>query len=177
MDAILLKIPNNIMMAVYVFLAVYIHRRSGKYSFAIIICNVIAMIGFILLIVLPHTAIKLIGFYLSWGFIGSYSILTTIVANNVSGYSKKIFYNSSIMIAYTLANFVGPLVMLDNEAPIYRTGMITFLVAMVLACLCILLSLYLMYRSNKKRIVTGVSKTDAYLDLTDREDPNFIYKL
>ncbi|CAO3621515.1 unnamed protein product [Cunninghamella blakesleeana] len=135
------------------------------------------MIGFLLLIVLPNNAIKLIGYYLCWGFFGTFSILTAIISNNISGYSKKVFYNSSITIFFTLSNVVSPLLMFEYEAPLYRSSMIMFLVAMVVSCFCILTALYLMYRSNKRRLATEVSKTDAYLDLTDREDSNFIYKL
>ncbi|CAO3621527.1 unnamed protein product [Cunninghamella blakesleeana] len=177
LDAILLQIPSATMAVLFVFLAVLIHRKTGKYSIAILVCSTIAMIGCLLLIVLPHTGIKLLGYYLSWGYVGSYSILTTVVANNVSGYSKKVFYNGFIIAAYTLGNMIGPLVMVEQEKPIYRSGMITFLCGNLVAVSFVLISLYLMYRVNKKRLAVGVSKTDAHLDLTDYEDPNFIYKL
>jgi ACS family allantoate permease-like MFS transporter len=59
-------------------------------SLATIACGGIAMIGCILLACLPHTAVKLLGYYLAWGFNGSYVMLLTLVANNVSGYSKKV---------------------------------------------------------------------------------------
>jgi ACS family allantoate permease-like MFS transporter len=80
------------------------------------------------------------------------------------------------MVAYTLGNFVGPLVMLDKEAPIFRTGMIVFVAGNLAVVLCICAMLFLMKRTNKQRI-HHAGKTDAHLDLTDRQDTNFIYKL
>ncbi|CAO3621467.1 unnamed protein product [Cunninghamella blakesleeana] len=177
LETILLNIPTSIMSGLFTILAVYLHRKTKKFSIAITVSGLIAMIGCILLTVLPHTGIKLFGYYLSWGNGGSYVVILTIVSSNVSGYSKKVFYNAAVMIGYTLGNFVGPLVMLAKEAPDYRSGMIVFVAGNLVVVLSVLTIVYLMYRSNKKRLAIGVTKTDAYLDLTDREDSNFIYKL
>lgn len=82
------------------------------------------------------------------------------------------------MVAYTLGSFVGPLVMLDYEAPAYRSGMIIFVVGNLVVVACICLSLFLMKRTNTKRIPNRAGgKTDAHLDLTDKQDANFVYKL
>ncbi|CAO3614427.1 unnamed protein product [Cunninghamella echinulata] len=177
LDAILLQIPSACMSVFFIFLAVFIHRKSGKLSVAIITTGLFGILGCILLAVLPHSAIKLLGYYISWAFSGSYVVLLSFVAGNVSGYSKKVFYNSSIMVAYTLGNFAGPLVMLPREAPVYLSGMLIFVASIAVAVICVLTSIYLMYRINKQRLANGITKTDAHLDLTDREDSNFIYKL
>ncbi|CAO3621471.1 unnamed protein product [Cunninghamella blakesleeana] len=177
LNSIVLNIPNSVMAILFTLMAIFLHRKTGRFSVPIITCGMISMTGCILLIVLPHNGIKLLGYYLVAANGGFYVVLLTIVASNVSGYSKKIFYNSSLMIAFTLGNFIGPLVMRANEAPIYRTGMATFAISNLVVVICALSSLYLMYCSNKKRLATGITKTDAYLDLTDREDANFIYKL
>ncbi|CAO3621487.1 unnamed protein product [Cunninghamella blakesleeana] len=135
------------------------------------------MVACILLAVLPHSGIKLLGYYLTCANNGFFIVIIGNVSINVSGYSKKVFYNGSMVIGNALGSFVGPLLMLEKEAPSYRTGMIIFAASNLLTSLCLLLCLYLMHRVNKKRLAAGVTKTDAYLDLTDREDPNFIYKL
>ncbi|CAO3614717.1 unnamed protein product [Cunninghamella echinulata] len=177
LDAILLQIPSATMSVVFIFLAVFLHRKTGKFSVACTVCGLIAMLGCLLLAVLPHTEIKLLGYYLSWAYNGTYVVLLTIIASNVSGYSKKVFYNASVMVAYTIGNFIGPLVMVEHEAPGYISGMIVFVAGNLAIVLCLLLSIFLMYRVNKQRLANGVTKTDAHLDLTDKEDPNFIYKL
>jgi ACS family allantoate permease-like MFS transporter len=73
-----------------VILAVVIHRKTNSMALATIVCGVISMIGCILLACLPHTAIKLLGYYLAWGFNGNSTMLLTIVASNVGGYSKTV---------------------------------------------------------------------------------------
>ncbi|ORZ25526.1 major facilitator superfamily domain-containing protein [Absidia repens] len=178
LNAILLQIPSATISALFVLLAVVIHRKTNSMSLATVACGGIAMIGCILLAALPHTAIKLLGYYLAWGFNGSYVMLLSIVSQNVGGFSKTIWYNASIMVAYTLGNFVGPLVMLDYEYPAYRSGMIVFVAGNLVVVLCICTMLFLMKRTNKQRLSKGITgKTDAHLDLTDKQDPNFIYKL
>ncbi|KAI9306816.1 major facilitator superfamily domain-containing protein [Cunninghamella echinulata] len=177
LDAILLHIPSSAMACVFVFSAVIIHRKTGKFSIACTVCGLFAMLGCLLLAVLPHSEVKLAGYYLTWAYNGTYVILLSIVTTNVSGYSKKVFYNAGVMVAYTIGNFIGPLVMLDKEAPRYLSGMIVFVAGNLTIVLCLLLSIFLMYRVNKQRLANGITKTDAHLDLTDKEDPNFIYKL
>ncbi|KAI8096838.1 major facilitator superfamily domain-containing protein [Halteromyces radiatus] len=178
LNSILLQIPSAAISVLFVLLAVVINRKSKNMSLPTIVCGGIAMIGCILLACLPHTSIKLLGYYLAWGFNGSYVMLLTIVSNNVSGYSKKIWYNASVMVAYTVGAFVGPLVMLDYEFPVYRTGMIIFVIGNLLVVLSVCTMLYLMKRTNKKRAQnTHGEKTDAHLDLTDKQDKNFFYKL
>ncbi|ORZ23512.1 major facilitator superfamily domain-containing protein [Absidia repens] len=177
LNAILLQIPSASVSVLFVILAVVIHRKLNSMALAVIASSGLAMIGCILLATLPHTAVKLVGYYLAWGFNGSYTMLLTLVAKNVSGYSKKIFYNASIMVAYTIGNFIGPIVMLSNEAPVYRSGMLIFMVGNFMVIVCICAMIWLMHRTNKQRIRNGITgKTDAHLDLTDKEDTNFIYK-
>ncbi|KAI8061073.1 major facilitator superfamily domain-containing protein [Gongronella butleri] len=177
-DSILLQMPSAAVSVLFCFVGVFIHRKTNSYVIAAAVCSGIAMIGCILLVCLPHSTIKLLGYYPSWACSGSYVMLLTMVASNVSGYSKKLFYNAMVMIMYTLGNFAGPLIMLSYEAPVYRTGMITFAAGNLTVFLCIATTSYLASRTNKERLRNGpVGETDAHLNLTDREDPNFIYKL
>ncbi|CAO3621479.1 unnamed protein product [Cunninghamella blakesleeana] len=176
-ESIFINIPNATILILFISLAVYLHRKTGKLFLSITACSLISMIGCILLIVLPHTGIKLVGYFFVWANNASYVFILTLVSSNVSGYSKKVFYNGAVVIGYTLGNFFGPLLILEHEAPTYHTSMIVFAVSNLVVIICVLLSIYLMFRVNKQRLLTGVVKTDAYLDLTDHEDKNFIYKL
>lgn len=59
-----------------------------------------------------------------------------------------------------------------------NTGIVGFCLANALI-IVLLLGLYiLMMRENKQRLANPPeSETDVYLDLTDKQDRNFIYKL
>lgn len=102
-------------------------------------------------------------------------MLLTVVANNVAGYTKKVFYSSSIMIFYTLGNFIGPFMMVDSQKPLYIGGMIGFIAA---DFICILLYMYLrwtMIRENRRRLALP-AKMEVVDDMTDIENKNYIYR-
>ena len=136
------------------------------------------MVGVILLAALPPSGVKLLGYLLAWAMAGTHGILLTIIAANVTGYTKKIFYNAMYMIAFTLGNFVGPLVMLESEAPNYRTGMIIYSIANVAVLVSLFINRQIMARQNKARIANPINDVvDVNEDLTDRENTTFIYRL
>ncbi|CAO3621523.1 unnamed protein product [Cunninghamella blakesleeana] len=177
LNTILIQIPSSLISIIFLLSTIYLHRRLGKYPLVLIYSYSLAMIGYLLLVVLPHSSIKLLGYFISHGSAGAHALLLAIIANNVNGYSKKIFYNGSYMIAHTLGGFTGPFLMFGREAPYYNTGFTIFIIANLVALLCVLVAIYLMSRINKKRLAAGVTKTDVYLDLTDRENSNFVYIL
>lgn len=81
------------------------------------------------------------------------------------------------MIFYTFGNFIGPLIMLDNEAPVYKTGMIIYCIANAAILVMLFLVRQLMARQNKIRLANPVPPVNVKDDLTDSENKAFIYKL
>lgn len=55
---------------------------------------------------------------------GVSALLQTLVSNNVSGYTKRVFFNGVNMVAMTIGNFCGPLMMAENQAPAYIVSVI-----------------------------------------------------
>ncbi|KAI8076865.1 major facilitator superfamily domain-containing protein [Halteromyces radiatus] len=176
LDAILLQLPVGAIVTLYVAFVILVEYKTKQLVWTACITSVISMIGCLLLAVLPHQPIKLFAYYLSWAFNGTYAILLTTIGSNVKGYSKKIFYNGGIMIFYTLGNFVGPLLMMSNESPAYKSGMIAFTVAMFIVILSLITARFWMARRNDQR-KHNHGQTDAYLDQTDTQDTFFIYRL
>lgn len=176
LNAILLQLPVGTVVTLYVALVILLEHRTKQLVWTACVTSVVSLVGCLLLAVLPHQPIKLFAYYLSWAFNGSYAMLLTIVGSNVKGYSKKIFYNGGIMIFYTIGNFAGPLMMVSEEAPSYRSGMIGFTVAMFVVILALNVSRLWMARRNVQR-KDHRGHTDAYLDQSDTQDLNFTYKL
>lgn len=82
------------------------------------------------------------------------------------------------LIFYTFGNFIGPLIMLDNEAPTYKTGMIIYCIGNAAILIMLFLVRQLMARQNKIRLSNPpAEKFDTKADLTDKENKSFIYKL
>ncbi|KAI8148204.1 major facilitator superfamily domain-containing protein [Fennellomyces sp. T-0311] len=177
-ESILLKMPGGVASTAGSILATLIARRTGQVCYTGVLMAGISLVGCIVLAAVPGGAVKLVGYYLSWGSTGGYGLLMTVVGNNVSGYTKKIFYNAFLVVFYTLGNFIGPLVMLDHEKPRYLGAMTGFCIGNGVAIVCFILVRILMVRENKRRLANPPEQaTDAKLDLTDFQDKNFIYRL
>ena len=101
--------------ALGVLVAVFLAHKTNQMLYSSIFMLSFGIVGLIILCAIPDGAVKLLGYYLSWAGTGSYALVITIIGNNVKGYTKKIFYNSSIMVAYTVGNFIGPLMMAEQQ--------------------------------------------------------------
>ncbi|KAI9250906.1 major facilitator superfamily domain-containing protein [Phascolomyces articulosus] len=177
-ESILLKAPAGTSSLVGVLIATVLARKTGQICLSGAFMSTVSLVGCIILAVVKEGPAKLAGFYISWFLTGGYSLLITTIGNNVSGYSKKIFYNGAFVIFYTLGNFIGPLVMLEKEAPRYTGAMTGFCIGNAVAIASYIIMRFSMARENKKRLANPPEKeTDVTLDLTDMQDKNFIYKL
>ncbi|KAL0140001.1 major facilitator superfamily domain-containing protein [Mucor lusitanicus] len=177
-ESILLQIPSGAFTVIYIAIAVYINRRSKQIIYTALICYTVSALGCLLLAVLPNTGVKLVGYYFTWAQTGSYVMLISIIGSTVSGYSKKIFYNGANMLAYTIGNFAGPLMLVDSTKPSYTPTMWGLFGANLLNMVCLLLVRLILARINKKRAAERTDEpTDVYLNLTDKEDKNYVYNL
>lgn len=85
--------------ALGVVVAVLLARVTKQMIYSAMAMMIVGIIGLVILIAIPDGEIKLLGYYLSWAGTGSYALLLTYVGNNAKGLTKKIFYNSSVMVA------------------------------------------------------------------------------
>lgn len=69
--------------------------------------------------------------------------------------------------------------MVDWQAPLYLGGMIAYIVADAIVICLLIIARISMARSNSKRLANPVDAGPDKIqqDITDREDPNFIYRL
>ncbi|KAI2473272.1 major facilitator superfamily transporter allantoate [Annulohypoxylon bovei var. microspora] len=137
----------------------------------------------ILLVPLSNSAGRLAGYYLyqcvSTGFVA----LLGLISTNVAGWTKKTTAAAMYLIAYCVGNIIGPQVFQSNDAPRYRNANIVVLVCMCVSFAILLFINFWCKRENGKkaaiRATPGYTKVDGqeFLDLTDRENPEFIYSL
>ncbi|KAG2222164.1 hypothetical protein INT45_007181 [Circinella minor] len=177
-EAILLSIPYNIISIILIFMTIYFNNRFREYGYIATICCVITLIGLLLLISLPKGHPIIIGLFLA--NIGpQYSIITTLISVNTSGYTKKTFYTSMGVVSRCLGDFVGPLLMNENQFPRYTNAMITFIIT---TCISALLFLYIRksyVRDNRYRRIQLSFKANRYvkkyINITDKENLHFVY--
>ncbi|EIE77551.1 hypothetical protein RO3G_02255 [Rhizopus delemar RA 99-880] len=167
----------------FIGLSIICVRKTHQTIYTACGLTAIDIIGLILLLTIPATKVKLLGFYMAWSYVSVYVLLITCISNNVTGYTKKIFYNGVLMLFYTIGNFVGPLMMVN---PPYTEGIIGYLVANCLVIVLFLISRWRMALVNKRRLIEMGHSSDAAMvspytyvqeDISDEQDQSFIYIL
>lgn len=176
MNAILLSVPSGAADCLYIAIAIYYNRRYGNTLYTACACLLVAILGLILLIVIPLAKAKLLGLYLTWAYAAAFVMLLVSIANNVAGYTKKVFYSSSLMVFYTLGNFIGPFLMVPDQAPLFVGGMVGCIVANAVTILLFIYARWDMARENRKRIANPAN-TQVVPDMTDKENKDYIYRL
>lgn len=176
LNAILLTIPSGVTDCIFIAGAVYYNRRYGHTLYTACVLLLIAIIGLLLLVVIPIPKAKLLGLYLTWAYAAAFVMLLVSIANNVAGYTKKVFYSSALMVFYTVGNFVGPFLMGGNQAPLYVGGMVGFMVCNAVTIVLFLYARWDMARENRRRMANPVT-VEVVSDMTDKENQSFIYRL
>lgn len=190
-EAVLLTMPQYAVMAVACLAVTWLLSTKwgqGKRIFAMIVCYIPGIVGTVLLNTVPLSdstvGVHLFAVYFINTIATTASILFSLLASNVAGYTKRSVVNSMFFIAYSLGNIVSPQTFLQSEAPAYTTG-----IGVTLACFCVnillFVALYIVYTiSNRKREKEAAGKPPlseeektrlAYADLTDLENRNMIY--
>ncbi|KAF7731972.1 hypothetical protein EC973_007077 [Apophysomyces ossiformis] len=178
LQSILLMIPTGALNIIFILLSVYIVKKTNQTIYVACAAMISGTIGTLLMVVIPVSRLKLIGQYVALSAFPTLVLMLASIANNVSGYTKKIFYNSMIMISYTVGNFIGPYIMSDQFAPYYIPSFVIFIVANVLGVILLLIARWRMAVANRHRLSQPIGeKTKAEDDLTDVQDSNFIYRL
>ncbi|GAA5815396.1 hypothetical protein MFLAVUS_008904 [Mucor flavus] len=179
-DSMLLTIPSGVVSLVLMYASTQISKKKGEIIWVAIVTCGFSLVGLVLLLAIPSGGAKLLGLYLSWGCTPTYTLMQASISSNVSGYTKKIFYTSASLISYTLGNFIGPLLLIEKDKPRYFMGMGIYVAANVVVILLFLFLRYSYTQANKKRHLdksTNIVALPGDLeDITDAQNPNFVYR-
>lgn len=146
---------------------------------------ILAWIGMLLIVCLPlsNNSGRLVGYYLMQASPTGFVALLSLISSNVAGYTKKTTVGALYLIAYCAGNIVGPQTFRPQDKPRYTPAEIAILVCWGI-CVLDLGFIALYYRRMNKRNERirqepGYTKLDKqeFLDLTDRENPEFVYTL
>ncbi len=166
---------------------------------------VVAMIGMILIVALPlsNNGGRLAGYYLTQASPTGFVALLSLVATNVAGYTKKTTVAALYLICYCAGNiigmnpqkhrmhracsrsnlYVGPQTFRPKDAPRYVPAEITIICCWG-ACIADLLFIYWYCRNQNTKKAAFRARSDyvklenqEWLDLTDRENFEFMYTL
>ncbi|KLU82819.1 hypothetical protein MAPG_01887 [Magnaporthiopsis poae ATCC 64411] len=129
---------------------------------------------------------RLICFYLTGSYQASFVISLSLITSNTGGQSKKMIVSGMIWFGACVGNIISPFFYRSEQAPKYPLGIGSLLVAN-----CVELALFFVFRyafiwENKKKererqrlrdsgVLVGEESATAFTDLTDKENPNFVY--
>ncbi|CAO3598955.1 unnamed protein product [Absidia cylindrospora] len=179
LQSVLLSAGSGLSDIIYICTSVYIvTRKEGRVLYTAMGLMTMDLVGLLLLLLIPNPKLKLIGFYLCWPYAATYVLILTCITSNVSGYTKKIFYNGLVTIFYTIGNFSGSFFFVESQKPTYWGGMIGYCCSCFLCIVCLGAARWTMAREN---VIRSQHRPDESKpveeDQTDAEDPSFIYLL
>jgi len=143
----------------------------------------ISMIGMLLIVCLPlsNKGGRLGGYYLTQASACGFVCFLSLISSNVAGYTKKTTVAALYLIGYCVGNIIGPQTFRPSDAPRYVPAEITIIVCWAV-CLCDMYFI-LWYCKKQNRLKEAVRNHPDYtklenqewLDLTDKENPEFTY--
>ncbi|KAI9744585.1 MAG: hypothetical protein M1818_002114 [Claussenomyces sp. TS43310] len=184
-QSLLYGTPGGAVEIISLILCGYLGDRYGHrilISTSGILCS---FVGMLLIVCLPtsHPSGRLAGYYLTGASATGFVALLSLISSNVAGYTKKTTVAAIYLIFYCVGNIIGPQTFQAKDAPDYRPAEITILVCYFIV-MCDLVCIYWYTRRQNVRkaavrAASGYRKLEAqeFLDLTDRENPEFVYTL
>ncbi|KAF2090099.1 allantoin permease [Saccharata proteae CBS 121410] len=178
----LLQIPSGGVSIVSILAATYLAGRYDQRGLNAIFLLIPGVLGGCLMAFLPadNKAGKLIGNYLTNCIGASLPLLYSWVAANFAGHTKKVTMNAMLLMSFCLGNIIGPLTFRKTDAPEYVPAKITIVVVCCVAIgFIVLLRLYYGWENGRRDRAGLVErrKDVEFLDLTDRENVEFRYRL
>jgi ACS family allantoate permease-like MFS transporter len=184
-QSLLLGIPGGVIEVIALVLAGWL---GDRYRNRLLICTsglLLAIMGMLLIVCLDHShdVGRLIGYYFTQASPTPFVALLSLISTNIAGWTKKTTVAAMYLIGYCVGNIIGPQVFRAKDAPDYRPAQIVIIVCWVVSLLDILFIYWWCRSQNKKkaaiRAAPGYSKMEGqeFFDLTDRENPEFVYSL
>ncbi|EXJ87759.1 hypothetical protein A1O1_04686 [Capronia coronata CBS 617.96] len=189
-QAALLNMPSGVVSIVSTLMGTLAILRGFPRWLGIVVLLVPTVIGAGLMsfIAQDNQPGKLAGIYLINFIVAPLAIIYSWVGANTAGYTKRVAANAVVAIGFAIANIIGPQTFQAQDAPDYLPAKITiFAVAGAAMLVSVLLRLLYGFRNRSNVRIRqvqlaefaasglAVEETDAMQDLTDRQNPAFVY--
>ncbi|KAF1945047.1 MFS general substrate transporter [Clathrospora elynae] len=179
----LLQLPSGAVSIVSILTATYLAGRFDQRGLNVITLLIPGALGGCLMAFLPgdNKAGKLIGNYLTNCIGASLPLLYSWVAANIAGHTKKVTMNAILLMSFCLGNIIGPLTFRQADKPDFIPAKITIIVTCgFAACMAVVLRAYYVWENGRRDHEgegVGHVADEEFLDLTDRENRRFRYRL
>jgi MFS family permease len=177
----LLQLPSGAVSVISIITATYLAGRFDQRGLNIVTLLIPGAIGGALMAFLPGESKvgKLIGNYLTNCIGSSLPLLYSWVAANIAGHTKKVTMNAILLMSFCLGNIIGPLTFRQDDAPDFILAKITIIVTCGFAgAMTLVLRAYYVWENKRRHQAVEVHvANEEFLDLTDRGNRNFRYRL
>ncbi|KAJ5817991.1 Major facilitator superfamily domain general substrate transporter [Penicillium robsamsonii] len=183
-ESLLLVTPMGAYEVVALIGLTYLAMKTQHRLFWCIVGHILAIVGAILMAT-TNKVPALIGYYLTGGIPLGWTTILGLTSTNVAGSTKKITVSCIQTIAYTVGNIISPQTFQAKDAPGYMPAKISICVLYFVVTLDLCLIWWVAQRENRRRDLEKEALGDAYvvpennafLDLTDRQNPEFRYAI
>ncbi|OGE58608.1 hypothetical protein PENARI_c001G11152 [Penicillium arizonense] len=176
----LLNIPNGAVSIVSILAVSYAAGRYNQRCLCVVASLSAGLLGGCLLAFAPRSnkSAQLAGNYLTQCTGSALPIIYSLAGANVAGHTKKVSMNAVLLMAFCLGNILGPLTFRTEDEPDYVPAKIAIVATLAVAIVFTFgLRGYYVWE-NSRREKAGEGRGDVeFLDLTDRENRGFRYKL
>jgi ACS family allantoate permease-like MFS transporter len=184
-ESLLYGTPGGAVEVVALILCGYLGDKYGNRILISISGLIISMLGMILIVALPLTNNigRLAGYYLTQSAATGFVMILSLISSNIAGYTKKTTVAAMYLVAYCVGNIIGPQTFRPSDAPRYIPAEITIIICYGVSAIDIAFIYWYYRKMNKKnaaiRAAPGYKKLERqeFLDLTDRENHEFVYAL
>ncbi|EJD01337.1 MFS general substrate transporter [Fomitiporia mediterranea MF3/22] len=193
-QALILSAPGGAIAAFATLTLGWYSDKRNERMVPIVLSMIPTIVGTAMLVGLNDSDKKGALLFASWivGFYGcSLAILYAYNASNTSGHTKKATVNAMTLASFALGNVIGTETFLPKDAPDYLPGKISILVLLGSQFILCFIIRFINLRLNKKKRAhiaalkerNGWTDEDiqrerekhAFLDLTDIQNPYFVY--
>ncbi|QSZ32717.1 hypothetical protein DSL72_002296 [Monilinia vaccinii-corymbosi] len=184
-ESLLYSAPSGVSLVIALVTCGYLGDKYGHRLLISIPGLLISTLGMALIAALPlsNSIGRLMGWYLVPASITSFVAILSMISSNVAGYTKKTTVAALYLIGYCLGNIFGPQIFRAEDAPRYQPAEIIIILCHLVGAVDVAFIAWYYNRMNKKkeviRAAPGYKKLDKqeFLDLTDRENHEFVYSL
>ncbi|KAI1332892.1 major facilitator superfamily transporter allantoate [Xylariaceae sp. FL0255] len=184
-QSLLLGIPGGAVEAIVLVVSGFLGAKLKNRVLVSIFFVTIAVLGLFLIRLLPteNKGGRLVGYYLYQASPAGFVCILSLISSNIAGWTKKTTVAAMYLIAYCVGNIIGPQVFRPSDQPLYLNAATVLLVALIVAELNLFFIYWWCKRQNankaKLREAPGYTKVEGqeFMDLTDHENPEFIYDI
>ncbi|EMC95848.1 hypothetical protein BAUCODRAFT_506279 [Baudoinia panamericana UAMH 10762] len=184
-QSLLYGTPGGAVEVVTLILGGYLGDRFGNRIAIASLGLCLSIIGMCLIVGLPLDNLhgRLAGYYLTQASAMPFVAFLSLISSNIAGYTKKTTVAALYLIGYCVGNIIGPQTFRPKDAPRYVPAEITIICCWGV-CLGIMAFIYFWSRWQNAQKAKVRAQPDyvrlenqEWLDLTDRENSEFVYTL